>query len=93
MRLSAARGRQMQEWAESADGLFAVFDAVRSNYLKTLTDSDIIDSALREQTYHRVKALDDMKAAMQLVIAEGAGADATIKMLSELQDKKSKSRA
>jgi hypothetical protein len=87
LREVAERGRQMKSWAESGGGLFAIFDAVRLNYLETLTGSDITDATLREQTYHRIKALDDLRTAMDLVISEGAGAEATIDLMSHVKQK------
>lgn len=92
LRRTAERARQMREWSENAGGLFEVFSAVRADYLKTLTGSEITETALREQVYHRIAALDDIRLAMDLVISEGAGAEAQIELLSQSFNRK-KARA
>jgi hypothetical protein len=88
LRESIERARQFSHWAESKDGLFDVFRAVRSNYLEELVASDATDRDLRDACYHRIKALDDISRVMIAVIAEGKGAEAQIEALTRADSKR-----
>lgn len=80
MRQAADRGRRM---GELSDLLFEAFDAIERNYLETMLRSDPTEAALRDGIYHRVNALRDVRKTMELVIAEGQGAEAMIAKLSK----------
>lgn len=80
MRQTAERGRRMEELSAL---LFETFDAVERNYLETMLRSDPTEAALRDGIYHRVNALRDVRKTMELVIAEGQGAEAMIAKLSK----------
>ncbi|MCC6779909.1 MAG: hypothetical protein IT537_25300 [Hyphomicrobiales bacterium] len=85
LRRAAERGRRMAEMAEGEDGLLAVFDAVERNYVETLIGTAIEDKHVREQSYHRINSLRDIRRAIEIVVAEGAGAEAAIAKLSRTQ--------
>lgn len=68
---------------ELSDLLFEAFDAIERNYLETMLRSDPTEAALRDGIYHRVNALRDVRKTMELVIAEGQGAEAMIAKLSK----------
>lgn len=89
LRATAARGRQFREWCEGDAGLFKVFDAVERDYTETLIGSDIADHPLRENAYHRINALRDLRKVMEAAIVEGVSAAAMIEnMTKNLQRKK-----
>jgi hypothetical protein len=92
-RKTAERGRRFREWCEGPDGLFAVFAAVERNYAETLFSAEIDEAMLRERVCHRVKALRDIKTVMQAAITEGKSAEAMIKAMSALEEKKRTRRA
>jgi hypothetical protein len=77
----------MREWAHGDDGLFKVFDAVCNNYLKEIALSAPGETDIREQTYHRIRALADIRRVMEVVITEGSNAE---KMLTDLSRKAEK---
>jgi hypothetical protein len=87
-RKAAERGRRFREWCEGPDGLFTVFAAVEKNYAETLFSADITDAGLREQVCHRVAALRDIRRVMEVAIVSGKSAEATIKAMSALEEKK-----
>lgn len=70
------RARQLREWAEGPNGLFEIMLAVKRNYEREWTESDITDTTLREAIYHRLRALNDVRTAMEVVLADGRGAEA-----------------
>jgi hypothetical protein len=92
-RKAAERGRRFREWCEGQDGLFAVFTAVEKNYAETLFGSDIADAALRERIAHRVAALRDLRRVMTTAIVAGKSAEASIKAMSALEEKRRARRA
>lgn len=80
IRAAAARGQRMRELG---DDLFAVFEAVERTYLEQLVTSRVEDAETREQIYHRTNALRDLRRAMEVVIAEGRGAEAMIRQMEK----------
>lgn len=75
LRRRMARGSTMREWAEGPEGLFEVMAAVKANYLAGIVDSEPGETRLREDTYHRLRALEDIRRAMQVVITDGYAAE------------------
>ncbi len=86
------RMTRLKEWADGEDGLFAIFAAVERDYLKTIAATDINETALREMVYQRVKALNDVKRAMEVVIADGMSARAIIDSLGAADKPKPKKK-
>lgn len=78
----------MKEWADGEDGLFAMFDQVRTAYLTTIADSKPAESAEREQIYYRMRALADLRKAMESVIGKGMNASKIIEELTRKAEKK-----
>ena len=87
-RAAIERARQLKQWCQGSDGLFAIFAAVERDYLDTLLGSDIADHPLREKVYHRVNALRDMRRVMEAAIADGASAQAIIDQMTRIETKK-----
>ena len=92
-RVAAERGRRFREWCEGPDGLYAVFSAVEKNYAETLFTAPIDDAVLRERICHRVAALRDLRKVMEAAIVAGKSAEATIRQVSALEEKKRARRA
>jgi hypothetical protein len=88
LRRRISRGTRMREWAEGTEGLFACFDAAKADYLKAIEASAPAETQLREDIYHRIRALADIRRVMEVVITDGAGASATIAHLSKLSERK-----
>ena len=88
LRRSMARGAAFREWCEGADGLYAVISAVRADYLRTIEESDPAEAQLREDAYHRIRALADIRRSMEVVITAGSGAREMINALTRKQEKK-----
>ena len=82
-----ATANAMREWAMGDEGLFAVFDAVRADYLATIALTEPTEREFREAIYHRVKALADIRRTMEAVIADGAGKQKFIEALMRRQQK------
>lgn len=78
------RGRRMREWAHGDGGLFAVFDAVERDYVRSIRDSEPTEAALREAVYHRMAALRDIRRVMTAAVAHGAGEQKMIEKLSRM---------
>lgn len=83
---------RLKEWADGEDGLFAIITAVERDYLKTLAATEFDEPQVREQIYHRVKALADVKRAFEAVIADGLSASAIIDRLSAADRPKPKKK-
>jgi hypothetical protein len=77
-----ARAIRFKEWAEGPEGLYAVFDAVERNYMRTLVQTGITETDVRELIYQRVSALKDVRRAIESVITEGHSAQAMIDKLA-----------
>ncbi len=90
LRAKQARAARVKELSEGDDGLFAIFAAVERNYMETLLRSDVEDAPLREKVYHRVNALRDVRKALEVVIADGAGATAIIDKLTAQAEMKAR---
>jgi hypothetical protein len=93
-KLNAAvtRGLRMAELARSEGGLFDVFTAVRANYLSEIANSEPHETVFREKAYHRVKALDDIVRVMTAVIDAGHGAEAQIRNLINIDERRRKAK-
>jgi len=87
-RATAERGRRFREWCEGKDGLYEVIAAVERNYAETLFTAPIEDAALREKICHRVAALRDIRLVMKEAITAGKGAEAIIKSMNAIEEKK-----
>lgn len=90
LRRSSARAVALKAWAYGDGGLFQIFDAVRGTYLREIAESAPAEGAFREAAYQRVRALADLRTAMEAVIAAGSGADHMLAELAKQADRKSK---
>lgn len=88
LRKSVSRALRMKEWADGEDGLFQMFDQVQTAYLTTIADSKPGESAEREQLYYRMRALADLRRAMEAVIGKGMNASKIIDELNRKAEKK-----
>lgn len=87
LRKDVSRALRMKEWAHGDEGLFAIFDAVERAYLETIAASKLTDSAGREQMYHRVSALRDLRKVMQETISKGMSASKIIEAMAKKAEK------
>ena len=81
-RSKADRGRRMRDICEGSGGLFEVIDAVARNYIATLLDTDVADTATREAIYHRQRALADIREVFRVGIVKGYEAEQLMAELS-----------
>ena len=88
LRKDVSRAVRMKEWAAGDEGLFSIFDAVERAYLATIADSKLTDTAGREQLYHRVSALRDVRKVMQDTISKGMSATKLIEAMTAKAEKK-----
>ena len=69
-----ARANAMLQWAGSEGGLFELFAALEMKYFNEWAESAVDDVVAREATWHRCRALRDLRLSCDAVIMEGRDA-------------------